>query len=260
MLEKATLNYALTREATGILFNDNAVQGMDIEGNAKDPWSVLRRKYTGPMFFVHLLLLVAFVLPYAAKVLALTVTGRTYEAMRVSLESGIEAPAGADVVQAWLERFDAAHTQTHAWWALLGGTQGLWWLFVPTALAILLYNILRGYLTLRVGILRDQADRVLRTPTLEEYYGPCHPLARNDARWPRLWPVWKRNAARWWKAEESDHRMCRRVANMAMLSPLGVLGLYRLHQIARVLFWISLASVSFHVGAWLLTTTVPVPK
>ncbi len=259
---RVNLDHANMRRAKGILFDDNAVQRLDIEGNANDPWSILRRKYTGPMFFVHLLLVIAFVLPYAAKVFALTVTGRTHAAMRASLEAGAEAPAGAEMVRAWLEQFDAAHTQAHAWYVLLGGAQPLWWLFVPSALAILAYNALRGFLTLKVGILRDQADRVLRTPTLEEYYGPCHPLARGDAGWRKIWPVWKRNIAQWRKAKDAERPFPLRWwwVNKALLNPLRVLGLYRLHQIASVLFWISLASVGFHIGAWLVTTTVPVPK
>lgn len=259
-MDRANFDYALARKATGILFDDTAVERLDIEGNANDPWSVLRRKYTGPMFFVNLLLVVAFVLPYAARVLALTVTGRTHAAMRASLEAGAEAPAGAEMVRAWLEQFDAAHTQAHAWYVLLGGAQPLRWLFVPSALAILAYNALRGFLTLKVGILRDQADRVLRTPTLEEYYGPCHPLARGDAGWRRLWPVWKRSLVRWCKAKNAEQPLRWRFANMTLLNPLNILGLYRLHQIARVLFWISVISVAWHVGWWLLTTTVPVPK
>ncbi|MCC5785138.1 MAG: pentapeptide repeat-containing protein [Phycisphaerales bacterium] len=259
-MHRANLDHATVREATGILFDDNAVQRLDIEGGAKDPWSVLRRKYTGPMFFVHLLLVVAFVLPYAGKVLALTVTDRVYAGIRASLEAGAEAPAGAEVVRSWLEHFDTAHTQTPAWWALLGGAQALWWVFVPTAAIILIYNALRGFLTLRVGILRDQADRVLRTPTLEEYYGPGHPLAGDDAGWRRILPVWKRRMAQWHKAEDAERPWHWRWVNRSMLSPLNAIGLYRLHSIASVLFWITLASVGFHIGAWLLTTTVPVPN
>lgn len=252
ILDVANFDQANVRGAKDILFNDTKVKRLDIEGNAKYPWSVLRRKYTGPMFFVHLLLLVGFVLPYAAKVLTLTMTARGYDALRASLEAGQGAPPGGEVVRAWLEHFDASHMDIPAWMVLLGWTHDWGCIMVPAALAILCYNLLRGHLTLAIGVLRDQADRVHRTPTLEEYFGPCHPLAGNDAGWHRVPAVWWRRCKEWGKGE-------RRWKNRGTLNPLPVIGPWYLHQFARVLFWISIASVALHVGWWLLDTTVPVP-
>lgn len=249
----ANFDTANVRWAWDLLFDDNAVHRLDIQGNARDPWSTLRRTYTGPMFFVHLLLLVAFLLPYAAKVLTLTTTARGYDALRASLDAGEGAPPGAEAVRAWLDHFDASHTDTHAWWVLLGGTHAWWWALVPAALAILGYNVLRGHLTLTIGVLRDQADRVQRTPTLEEYYGKCHPLADRDAGVRRIPAVWWRRFKEWRTGK-------RRWKNKGQLNPLPIIGPWHLHQLARVLFWISIASVALHVGSWLWTTTVPVPK
>lgn len=252
-LYMAKLDLAVVRHATGILFDDNPDQRIDIEGKALDPWSVLRRTYTGPMFFVHLLLLVAFLLPYAAKALTLTTTARGYDALRASLEvDGDESPA-AEFVRALVDRFDAAHTETPALWVLLGGTHDWWPLMVGTALCIIAYNALRGYLTVTIGVLRDQADRVQRTPTLVEYYGLCHPLAKEDAGVRRIPAVWWRLFKAWLYVKD-------RWKYMGRLNPLPIIGPWRLHQLARVLFWISIASVALHVGSWLWTTTVPVPK
>lgn len=252
-LNRACLDYASIRSSHGVLFDDNQSVRLNIEGNAPDPWSTLRRTYTGPMFFVHLLLLVAFLLPYAAKVLTLTTTARGYEALRQSLEAGEGVPPGGEVVRAWLEHFDASHTQTHAAWVLLGGTHAWWWAMVPTALAILCYNVLRGHLTLTIGVLRDQADRVERTPRVVEYCGECHPQAGKVAGVRRVPVVWRRHFRKWRKDEY-------RWRNLGRLNPLPIIGPWHLHQLARVLFWISIASVVLHVGAWLWTTTVPVPK
>lgn len=249
----AKFDNAVVRYVHGILWNDSAVKRLDIQGNAPDPWSTLRRTYTGPMFFVHLLLLVAFLLPYAAKVLTLTTTARGYDALRASLDAGEGAPPGAEAVRAWLDHFDASHTDTHAWWVLLGGTHAWWWALVPTALAILGYNVLRGHLTLTIGVLRDQADRVERTPTLAEYYGHCHPLAGEDAGVRRIPAVWWRRFNEW---RTGEHRWQKK----SVLNPLPIIGPWHLHQLARVLFWISIASVALHAGSWLWTTTVPVPK
>lgn len=263
-LQEANLDHANVRWATGILFSDNPVTRLDIEGAAPDPWSVLRRIYTGPMYFVHLLLVVGFLLPYAAKVLALTTTARAVDALRTTMKSGETLPKWGQDASTWIAQFDATHIETPALWVLLGGTKGMWWIFVPTAIAILLYNIVRACLTVKIGILRDQADRVQRTPTLEEYYGYCHPLAGKEAGWCRMWSVWVKHVHEWSAANQ--HPMVHspwswRWTNLRRLNPLTeVIGLYRLHLFARVLFWISLLSVSFHIGAWLLTTTVPVPR
>jgi uncharacterized protein YjbI with pentapeptide repeats len=266
-LEWANLDRACLRGAQGLLFNENAVQRLDIEGNAPDPWSTLRRTYTGPMFFVHLLLLVAFLLPYAARVLTLTTTARGYEALRESLDAGEGVPPGGEVVRAWLAHFDASHTQTHAAWVLLGGTHAWWWAMVPTALAILCYNVLRGHLTLTIGVLRDQADRVERTPTLVEYYGHCHPLAGDDAGVRRIPAVWWRRAKDLWTRKPFlrggvlyERLEINRWKHKDLLNPLPIIGPWYLHQLARVLFWISIASVALHVGWWLWDTTVPMPN
>ena len=71
-LKDAILDGADVRGAKGIVFDSNRVERLLIEGKAPDPWSVLRRNYTGPSFFFHLLLLTAFFLPYISKAIVLS--------------------------------------------------------------------------------------------------------------------------------------------------------------------------------------------
>jgi hypothetical protein len=71
-LEDAELEGADVRGVKGIVFDANKIDGFHIEGNAPDPWSVLRRAYTGPRFFFHLLLLTAFILSYVGKMVVLS--------------------------------------------------------------------------------------------------------------------------------------------------------------------------------------------
>ena len=54
------------REIFGAKFNSTIVRRARFSPRANDPWSVLRRNYTGPKFLFHLLFLVAFVLTYGA--------------------------------------------------------------------------------------------------------------------------------------------------------------------------------------------------
>lgn len=177
------------------------------------------------MFFVHLLLLLGFALPYAAKVLTLEATARLARSVRGALDADASPAPWAEVVRDWLARFDASHIDTLAFWVLLGGTRPYASIFVTTASAILLYNALRACLTLRVGVLRDQADRVQRTPALKVYYGRCHPLAGDDAGWRRMLQVWLGSVREWCAAGERNPATAPwrwRLVNWRMLDPLPI--------------------------------------
>ncbi|MDR1568194.1 MAG: pentapeptide repeat-containing protein [Streptococcaceae bacterium] len=68
----AYFDNAELRDTKGLIFDECKVNRTFIEGNASDPWSILRRTYTGHWFFIHLILLIFFLLPYIGKVLLLT--------------------------------------------------------------------------------------------------------------------------------------------------------------------------------------------
>ena len=68
-LESTDLESADLRNASGIRFDNNYVRGARFSPHATDPWSKLRRDYTGPkLAFVMTLTLAAF-LPFVAKTL-----------------------------------------------------------------------------------------------------------------------------------------------------------------------------------------------
>ena len=245
-LSFASLDHANVQHARGLLLNSNRVDRLQIEGNAPDPWSQLRREYTGPRFFFHLLLLVAFLLPYAARVLQLSAIDEAYNAA-VQMNQ-VEGLPGTGNMQAWLDAFHATHEPTTAWWVLVGGTRG--WGVVLLGAIIAGYNVLRYLLTSRVSMLRDAEERAKITPALQDYYGECHPLAKaaGRGRMPGEWLI----RARSYFAE-------RRWREVDLLSPIPVVGLYRLHLVARVLFWIAVGSFLIHAGLWVWTTTVWLP-
>ncbi len=260
-LPGARLDHADVRGATGILFDENPVDGLHIEGNAPDPWSLLRRKYTGPRFFFHLILLIAFLLPFAARVLILSAHSQMYETAERIVEHAGDAP-GAELwaknMADWTEKYRQTHDKTLAVWVLAGWTKG--WHFFGLTLVLVMYNLLRAYLTSKVSMLRDAEERSKITPALVDYYGLCHPLA--DLRdllgigrivgepnvsprmrdWPQVW--WRSIRRNGWR----------------YLSPVPVIGLYRVHLFARVLFWAAMGSFAYNAIAWLSTTWVWVPK
>ncbi len=174
-------------------------------GNPKDPWSVLRRKYTGPWFFVHLLLLIVFFTPYAAKFLYLSGLSRAQahiEQQADVLEQDLQGHERAEeAIREMQRRYKETHRETRAVWVLVGWTE-TWWAFVMV-IVLVAYNAFRAVLTLRVSALRDAEERSQVTPAL-------------DAYWP----------------------------------------LFRCHQFATILMWGAVLSVLFHTGYWAWTTKV----
>lgn len=170
-LQEADLDGADVRWAVGLRFDGNRVEGIRIEGNAPDPWSVLRRKYTGPWFFVHLLLLAIFFAPYVGHALYLTAKSQFQEwsmEQYNALGDRLDDVPGLPDYHAELQRqFLEKHEQRRAVWVLLGLHRGV----VPVALAVIivLYNGMRGFLTLRVSLLRDAEERSNITPLRSEY-------------------------------------------------------------------------------------------
>ncbi|MBK9188061.1 MAG: pentapeptide repeat-containing protein [Phycisphaerales bacterium] len=238
-VKEAILVMADVRGVIGLRFDANRARVLRIEGNAPDPWFTLRRKYTGPMFFVHFGLLLAFVLPYAGKVLALTAAdhaGRMLGQATDHLSHSVPI-----VVE-----------QVGAWRVLIGLDKG--WLVPVLGAVLLVYNGLRALLTLRVGQLRDAEERSGITPTLVEYMGT---QGLKDEGGGRIAIELFKGFIRWWLQGQSN-RIGRGWSDF--YAGLEALGLWRMHHLLRVLFVIAIASFLWHAKHWLSTTTVPMVR
>ena len=163
-LKHANLNGADVRGATGIIFDSNRVDRLRIEGKAPDPWSVLRRNYTGPRFFIHILLLVAFLLPYIGKAIVLTSISNGMVLIDKTL-SAIPTDISTDTL---LKKKAAV-------WILMGFTNDnniiITFYFVIIAWMMIAYNIFRYILATKVSDLREAEDRSKITPAKKEYLG-----------------------------------------------------------------------------------------
>ena len=62
-LKGAILGGADIRDAKGLILDNSFVRGVHLHAHARDPWSILRRHYTGPRFIFNLFFLVAFLFP-----------------------------------------------------------------------------------------------------------------------------------------------------------------------------------------------------
>lgn len=223
------------RRSEGGRCDEWLVRDLRIEADAPDPWSVLRRTYTGPWFFIHAAFLAVFAAPYVIRACTLTMVADTWQAVEDLTGSTLSSVATVP-----------------AWHVLIGLDQG--WPTVAIGCVLVAYNILRGYLTLRVGMLRDAEERSGVSPALSDYMGARIVLDKNmfDAGAEfgrRIWPRIK----------------FRILPKKPDLSPLdwpdpaefAAFGYWRLHRISRWLMWISFASMGFHVVRWVLTAEVP---
>lgn len=237
VLCEADLTRADVRETSGLRFDTNRVRDIHIGGDAPDPWSVLRRSYTGPWFFLHAALLIAFVLPYIGKVLALTAAdhaGRAYENF---------APHIPIVA---VERIPA--------WRVLIGLDKAWW--IPTLGGVLLvYNLIRGILTFRVGMLRDAEERSGITPSLAQYMGSPEQPSEEGAGAIReclflcvMWLSTQLDRLPIVPGKVEDEKPARFVE---------LVGLWRLHRLLKLLFLVAITSFMVHVVHWAWTTTLP---
>ena len=168
------------------VLDDTLIQSARFSSRSADPWSILRRNYSGPMFAIHMLLLVAFVLPLVSKTAFWFATGRAQvavaenekvqgvlrqvKATKKKVDEIAKKVTGKQESKAETPVEDGKHLtwkKTRVVWALIGWHQG--WLLVVLALGGIAYNAMRFFLTYRVGLLRDREQQSGRSPGESEY-------------------------------------------------------------------------------------------
>lgn len=254
----AQFDHARVRDATGLLFDTNPAHGID--GKAQDAWSLLRREYTGPRYLIHLVLLIAFLLPFIGRIVQLSALAEAHDGI-VAIADLESTPAAVEDVASYIS---TQYTRENAFLVLIGWTRG--WEFALLTLVIVTYNCLRALLTTRVASLRDAEERSGVTPSISDYYGTLHPLTPQFQEQPFARQRLPVPATRRYGRLKNAVALVREIVwavRHGLKSPMrftGVVGLYRLHLVARVL--LHLAAIAFVIQAlhWLATTWVPVPK
>ncbi len=154
-LYDANLSGADVRKSIGLILDSNYIRDTRFASNASDPWSILRRRYTGANFILNLLLLSIFVIPLVAKTIFWSVVNSTQNALAesaVALETNCLSAECRDFPVLGL---------------VLGFDQSI--IYGCFASTLLLYNFLRGVLTWFVGPLRDEEERSNYAPALRSY-------------------------------------------------------------------------------------------
>lgn len=210
----ANLTRANLSRVTGLLLDSTVVRHARFSPWAQDPWSVLRRNYTGGKFLFHLLFMVSFILIYAAKVMFWVGINHAQVALvSVQTQTNADLEKLANELKSQGERLQQQsaalafpmlkqltddlsknlHVRLEPCLAEKCVQQSVlaalvrWhedWPFWLTALAIITYNILRGVLTWIMTPLRDEEERSGHTPPYRfETRGKTQPLSHYVWLW-----------------------------------------------------------------------------
>ena len=86
VMGRANLDRADVQGVRNLVLDSTDVRNTRFSARAGDPWSILRRAYTGPKLFFNLLLLTAFLLPYVMKTFGWVGANRVQEEVRSTVE------------------------------------------------------------------------------------------------------------------------------------------------------------------------------
>ena len=181
-LDNADFEGADLREARGLRLDNTHIRNAKFSPNVQEPWSILRRKYTGARLFFHLLFLTAFVVPYAARTFLWVGVNRTETVITETVNQlcataedlrDEDAPS-AETFTRITEELDRARSLSverwetwSVWQLLLGVDKGAsFWILAGL---LILYNLCRYLLTSLVGALRDEEERSGYSPEWKRY-------------------------------------------------------------------------------------------
>lgn len=169
-LDATHLEEADLRGCRGLCLDETHIRNARFDARARDPWSQLRRKYTGPMMIFTLLFLTAFLVPYVVRTLGWIAINRVEVQLESKLNHLDEVAASsvpknsvsAIALQVFSQKAHAklmpeGRLHTSVWRLLIGVDRG--WTFWFTASLLILFNILRALLTYLVGPMRDAEER-----------------------------------------------------------------------------------------------------
>lgn len=225
-LQDANLTNAILSYVKGLRFSDNKIKDAVITSTTTAPWLILKKSYTNTMMLFTLAAVFAFFLPYVVNV-------ATWRSVNLAQQLNSELEATLIIVADELEKekhslatvirrlSNKAENTTEClaeeckyWpiWKLLLGVRRNW-AFAFLSVVLIIYNMLRIFLTQQVSILRDSEQATGLTPHWETTYFKLFGVP--------VWPIG------------------------------GYQHLHYMHQVVRIVFWIALISFAVHSIAWL---------
>ena len=140
--------------------------------DSREPWSVLRKNYSGAMVIVHLALFALFLAPYVGRTIWWVTVSEVESRARDYLEE-VREEGEASMVRTEarrLSRTDALFREENkypVWQLLLGWNKG--WFSLGVVLLLIFYNVARYLLVRLVAPLRDEEERTGWSPAYDDY-------------------------------------------------------------------------------------------
>ena len=178
------------RGAKNVVFDQTLIEGCLLSPNSDEPWTVLRRNYTGSKLLFHLLLLIAFLIPLVSKTFLWNAVAQG--------EAFIDNPA----IEALPERYVIS---------LLVGMPGSReaWVSMDTvwfvaSLLVIAYNAARALLTINVGHMREELESTGTSPKYHEDFPKLNSKANIKKALTFInksesidWLLWIHNKSQW---------------------------------------------------------------
>lgn len=177
----ADLEGADLTDVKGLALSETNIRNARFSPNADDDWSVLRRTYTGARLLFHVLLMLAFFLPFVAKTFYWVAMNNAQHHAQTLYSDVAKAASAHPELESAFQRVESALKQRNellkqhnelrryaVWQLLLGADRGL-----PTAMltiALLVYNLCRLILTRLIGPLREEEERSGISPKRGDWF------------------------------------------------------------------------------------------
>ena len=203
-------------EAKGITLDSTHIAGTRLPVAGADHWSTLRRHYTGPAMAVNLLLSALFLIPLVGRATLWTAINHVQLATAGTLHAIGVSPCLA-----------ASCMHRPVWAVILGVGQSPF--LLAASVCLIVYNVLRVFLTLKIAPLRDEEERSGFSPR----FWPTHPTPYSAVD-----PIPKGSCLS--KSAVFVDRLLQSYRWMTWL-----------HRIMQVLVWGALLMGTWHVWRWM---------
>jgi uncharacterized protein YjbI with pentapeptide repeats len=254
-LKGARLRNADLRDVRNLRLDGQFIRLARFDPNSPDPWSVLRRTYTGPRMFLNLLLLVAFLAPYCARTLGWWSVHLAQEHLAIPstyVTRSNATPVGpitgswdptsgpldelADDLPMLYEIQRDEGVDRRLWQLLIRWDDGFW--YAASSFLLISYNLLRLLLTGHLSLLRDAEER--------SGYAP-------------KWDIYKRPEGEL-ETGFSPRGMLSQLNRRRLALAISYGWAWHVHRrFLIVMYGVALASFVVHAFVWLFLTNVTIP-
>lgn len=244
-LTEARLDRALLSSSSNYLFNHTSIKGTrGGQSHLHDPWSVLRRKYTGPSMTWTVMALLVACIPYITKALYWSAVNNYQNWTQGNYSEGN------------FEMFRVFEV-------ILGFEKGFYFSIIP--LMLLIYNLLRGYITYRVAPMRDEEERSGFTPGWKPNFQP--EKVNTTSIWRNIFvgKKWKENVNRlrpFLNGIGSSNKNNSKTPSRSKISAHlnCYFHLYQMHKVVEFIFLLAIIVFFYNAIFWMIQPIwIPIP-